>query len=53
MNRDFSFAPSRAADNQADRHSGKRIEAGSISHAPSALLNVLAQNHGDPSAGLA
>jgi len=49
MNRDFSQAASR----NADRHNGKRVEANSARHRPSALLNVLAQNHGDPSAGLA
>ena len=53
MNRDFSQAASHAADTQAVRQNGKRVEADSVRHAPSALLNVLAQNQGDPSAGLA
>ena len=58
MNRDFSQAASHAAGTEAvrhnaDRHSGKRVEADSARYRPSALLNVLAQNQGDPSAGLA
>jgi hypothetical protein len=58
MNRDFSQAASRAGaieavHHDADRPNGKRVEADSARHRPSALLNALAQNHGDPSAGLA
>jgi hypothetical protein len=58
MNRDFSVAASRAAAidtvrYNVVRHKGKRLEADSARHKPSALRDVLAQNHGDPSAGLA
>ena len=54
MRADFSQAAAgRAAGCDAVRHNGKRFEAGSVRHTPSALLSVCAQNHNDQAAGRA
>jgi hypothetical protein len=54
MRADFSqAAASRAAAIEAVRHNGKRFEAGSVRHAPFALVSVCAQNHNEQAAGRA
>jgi hypothetical protein len=54
MRADFSPAAARdAAAIDAVRDNGKRFEAGSVRHSPSAPLSVPAQNHNEQAAGRA